>query len=53
MEGIKFINDESGNKTAVIIDLKEHAGIWEDFYDGLVSESRKNEPTVSWEIYRK
>ena len=28
--------------------LEQWGGLWEDFYDILVSESRKNEPTVPW-----
>jgi hypothetical protein len=49
MKGIQFVVDDSGKKRAVLIDLEEWGELWEDFYDVLVSESRKNEPTVSWE----
>lgn len=48
MQGIQFVVDDKGEKTAVVIDLKERADIWEDFYDGLISESRKDEERVSW-----
>ena len=48
MKGIQFVIDDSGEKRAVMIDLKEWGELWEDFYDILVSESRKNEPTVPW-----
>lgn len=44
--------DEKGHKVAVQIDLKKHAAIWEDFWDGLVSESRRKEKGVSYERYR-
>jgi len=40
--------DDSGKKKAVLIDLEQWGALWEDFYDILVSESRKNEPTVPW-----
>ncbi len=30
-----------GRKTGVLIDLKKHGAVWEDFWDGLVSESRR------------
>lgn len=30
-------------------DLDEWGEIWEDIYDTLVSESRRGEPTVSWD----
>lgn len=49
MKGVQFVTDDRGKKTAVLIDLKEWGEIWEDFYDILVSESRKNESTISWE----
>ena len=48
MKGIQFVIDDSGEKRAVMIDLKEWGELWEDFYDILISESRKNEPTVPW-----
>jgi len=48
MKGIQFVIDDSGEKRAVMIDLKEWGELWEDFYDILVSESRKKEPTVPW-----
>ena len=48
MKGVEFVVDESGKKKAVLVDLEQWGDLWEDFYDVLVSESRKNEPTVSW-----
>ena len=41
MSGIQFVTDEKGRKVGVLIDLKKHGAIWEDFWDGLVSESRR------------
>jgi hypothetical protein len=49
MKGIQFVTDDSGRRTAVLISLAEWGELWEDFYDVIVSESRRNEPTVSWE----
>ena len=43
MTGIQFVTDDKGRKTAVLIDLKKHGDLWEDFWDGLVSESRRRE----------
>jgi hypothetical protein len=37
---------------AVQIDLKKHGAIWEDFWDGLISESRRKEKSVPYEQYR-
>ncbi|MDX1521142.1 MAG: hypothetical protein R3264_05915 [Anaerolineae bacterium] len=39
----------TGKKTAVVIDLDEWGELWEDIFDIFVSESRRDEPTVSWE----
>jgi hypothetical protein len=53
MSGIHFVTDEKGRKVAVQIDLKKHGAIWEDFWDGLVSESRRNEKGIPYEQYRE
>ena len=52
MSGIQFVTDDKGRKTAVLIDLKKHGALWEDFWDGLVSESRRHEKTVPYQEYR-
>ncbi len=49
MKGIQFVIDSEGKKNAVLIDLAEWGELWEDVYDVLISQSRKNEPTVSWD----
>ena len=38
--------------TGVLIDLKKHGAVWEDFWDGLVSESRRKERGIPYEEYR-
>ena len=35
MTGIQFVTDEKGRRVGVLIDLKKHGLIWEDFWDGL------------------
>jgi hypothetical protein len=52
MTGIQFVTDEKGRRTAVLIDLKKHHAIWEDLWDGLVSESRRKEKGIPYEQYR-
>ncbi len=52
MTGIQCVTDEKGRKVAVQIDLKKHGAIWEDFWDGLVSESRRKEKGIPYEQYR-
>lgn len=49
MKGIQFVVDDTGEKKAVLIDLSEWGELWEDIYDVLVSQSRKDEPTITWE----
>ncbi len=49
MKGIQYVVDESGEKTAVLIDLKEHGALWEDLYDALIAEQRRDEPRESLE----
>ena len=44
MPGIQFVVDESGRKTAVVIDLKRHSRVWQDFYDRMIAEERAKEP---------
>ena len=46
MTGIQFITDETGQKTAVVIDLKKHKALWEDLQDVHVSRSRLHEKRI-------
>ena len=52
MSGIQFVTDEMGRKVGVLIDLKKHGAIWQDFCDGFVSESRRKEKGIRYEQYR-
>ncbi|MBV8113297.1 MAG: hypothetical protein JO300_01045 [Silvibacterium sp.] len=52
MSGIQFVTDAKGRKVGVLIELKKHRAVWEDFWDGLVLESRRKEKSVSYEQYR-
>ena len=51
--GIDFIVDEDGKKKAVIIDLKRHRALWEDFHDVLLTQERQNEPRETLEEVRQ
>lgn len=44
MRGVKFLVDKSGRKTAVILDLRKNAALWEDVYDSALARSRAREP---------
>ena len=47
MQGIQFLVDDNGDKTAVLIDLKQYGDLWEDIYDSLLACSRQDEPRES------
>ncbi len=49
MRGVQFVVNDNGERTAVLLDLQEWGDLWEDFYDILVSRSRAQEQTVSWD----
>ncbi len=53
MRGVQFLIDDDGEKTAVLIDLKKNAELWEDFYDVAVASSRAKEPRESMESVRR
>jgi hypothetical protein len=54
MKGVEFvIDDDDGKKRAVLIDLKEHREIWEDFYDVLLAKERESEPRESLQEVKK
>ena len=52
-EGIQFLINEQGEKTAVQIDLKKYGEIWEDIYDALIAQARADEPRESLEDVKK
>jgi hypothetical protein len=46
VKGIRYIVDNKGRRTAVILDLKIHAELWEDICDVFVAKKRLKEPRV-------
>ena len=52
MTGINFVINEKGKKSAVVIDLKKHGKLWEDFYDALKVRQRKNEPRETFQMVK-
>jgi hypothetical protein len=52
VKGVEFIVDE-GQKKAVLIGLKKHGEIWEDFYDTLRVKERESEPRESVKEVKK
>jgi len=53
MRGVQFVTDDHGEKTAVLIDLKQHGELWEDIYDSLIAKYRENEPRESMDDVRE
>jgi len=53
MKGISSLTDGSGNKTAVVLDLKKHRRLWEDIRDRLLIESRRGEPREPFERVKR
>ena len=52
MRGISCVIDDTGKRKAVLIDLGDWGKLWEDFQDALISETRKDEPTLSGETLK-
>ncbi len=46
VRGIQFVTDAEGRRVAVQLDLKEWGELWEDIYDNILADSRKDEPTM-------
>lgn len=53
VKGVEFVVDDNGQKKAVLIDLKKHGEVWEDFYDTLLVKEREAEPRETLEDVRK
>jgi hypothetical protein len=53
MKGISYITDDKNRKVAAVIDLKKYGQYWEDFYDYITAEMRKNEKKTSLEDFKK
>ena len=51
-KGIQFLVDTKGEKSAVMIDLRRHRGMWEDICDVIVARARRREPRISWSDVR-
>jgi hypothetical protein len=46
VKGVRYIVDNKGRRTAVILDLKIHRELWEDICDVMVAQKRLKEPRV-------
>ena len=43
MKGIEYVVNEAGERKAVLIDLTEHAELWNDFYKALQAKQKRSE----------
>ncbi len=53
MKGVQFVVDDQGKKKAVLIDLRLHGRMWEDFYDAMVAQQRESEPRESFDDVKR
>ena len=51
VRGIQFVTDAEGRRVAVQLDLKECGDLWEDIYDNILADSRKDKPTMPLEEF--
>lgn len=51
VRGIQFVTDVEGHKVGVLLDLKEWGEVWEDIYDNILADSRKDESTQPLEEF--
>lgn len=53
IKGVEFVVDQDGEKKAVLIDLRRHRELWEDFYDTALASAREDEPRESLEAVKR
>ncbi len=49
----QYIIDDKGQKTAVILPVKEYEELLEDLHDLAIIAERRNEPTMTFEELKK
>ncbi len=53
LRGVKYVVDAKGRRTAVQIDLRSNAALWEDILDVAVARERADELTDSLDAVRR
>jgi len=53
MTGIQYITDDKGKRISVVINLRKHQALWEDFYDAWVADDRKDGDHEPWDEVKK
>ena len=49
MKGVQYVVNGKGEPQAVLIDLKRHRRLWEDFQDLVICQQRRKEPRETLE----
>ena len=52
IRGVKYLYNELGERTAVLIDLRQGRGLWEDILDVATARLREHEPSENWSTLR-
>ena len=52
IRGVKYLYNELGERTAVLIDLRQGRGLWEDILDVATARLREHEPSENWATLR-
>ena len=53
MKGVQFLIDDDGERKSVVIDLRLHGELWEDFFDAALARERRDEPREPLEDVRR
>jgi hypothetical protein len=53
MRGVRFVVDDAGQKTDVIINLKANPELWEDIYDRSLARKREREPREALDTVKR
>lgn len=53
MKGVHLVMDSDGKAVAVQIDIEQWGELWEDMYDRMLIEQRKDEDSVPWKAVKK
>jgi hypothetical protein len=53
MKGVRFVVDDNGERTAVVIDLRKNRELWEDVYDVALARRRTAEPRESLDAVKR
>ena len=53
MSKVQYLVNEKGQKTAVVLPIKEYEALQEDIHDLAVMAERKDEPVISFDDLKK